>query len=193
MRNEHVRLNIQYWSRFFHMINEKYLKLTWDQGPVLHCAGHRWRLQGRRPSGRSSLQYLALMTLYVPSSSGLTQRTGRVWEPVLPHDLLHSSHSPVTQLIYTIHIQKMSTNSHFLTPSIIHHSCVFKYNCMILVWKIPHGEPHLLTLVLSTPSGCRLDWWHGVWVCWRRVCGVPFCHPTSSGIQNVCTVSLQAR
>ncbi len=32
-----------------------------------------------------------------------------------------------------------------------------------------------------------------VWVCWHRGCGVPFCHPTSSGIQNVCTVSLQAR
>lgn len=80
----------------------------------------------------------------------------------------------------------------FLTPSSVTR-CVFKYNCMILVWKLPHGEPHLLTLVLSTPSGCKLDWWHGVWVCWRRVCGVPFCHPTSSGIQNVCTVSLTNR
>lgn len=165
------------------------LILTWDQGPVLHCAGHRWRLQGRRPSGRSSLQYLALMALYEPSSSGLTQRTGRVWEPVLPHDLLHSSHSPVTQLIYTIDIQKMPTNHNH--PSLI--VCVYQNNCMILVWKLPHGEPLLLTLVLSTPSGCRLDWWRGVWVCWRRVCGVPFCHPTSFGIQNVCTVSLQAR
>lgn len=51
----------------------------WDQGPTSHLAKQSWRLQGRRPSGLSSLQYLLWMVRWSPPAMGCRQRTERVW------------------------------------------------------------------------------------------------------------------
>lgn len=190
MGKEHVQLNIQYWILrvFFYdkwkksNSPETNVQLSTVRGigddcrvVVLqagrHCNIWRWWLCMNRP--------------VQVSHSAQVESENRSYHMIYctPPILLSPSW-------YTQYRFKKCPQTPILTP-ITH--CVFKYNCMILVWKLPHGESNLLTLVLSTPSGCKLDWWHGVWVCWRRVCGVPFCHPTSSGIQNVCTVSLQAR
>ena len=44
--------------------------LTWDQGPARHRPGQRSRLQGRRPSGRASLQCLVCTERVVLLCSG---------------------------------------------------------------------------------------------------------------------------
>lgn len=73
-------------------------RLTCDQGPILHWAGHSSLLQGLLPSGRSLLQYLVCTERLMLSCRGWMQRTDRTWYPVFPQDLLQGSHSPVTQL-----------------------------------------------------------------------------------------------
>lgn len=71
---------------------------TSDHAPVLHWAGHDTRLQGRRLSGFSPLQYLLWTERLVPSWRNCTQRTVRIWKPRLPQDLGQCSHSSVIHL-----------------------------------------------------------------------------------------------
>lgn len=71
---------------------------TSDHAPILHWAGHGTRLQGRRVSGFSPLQYLLWTERLVPSWRNCTQRTVRIWKPRLPQDLGQCSHSSVIHL-----------------------------------------------------------------------------------------------
>lgn len=71
---------------------------TSDHAPVLHWAGQDTRLQGRRLSGFSPLQYLLWTERLVPSWRNCTQRTVRIWKPRLPQDLGQCSHSSVIHL-----------------------------------------------------------------------------------------------
>lgn len=83
---------------------------TSDQAPVLQGAGHGTRLQARRLSGLSPLQYLLCTERLVPSWRNCTQRTVRIWKPRPPQVLGQFSQSS------EIHLRREGRGAETLAP-----------------------------------------------------------------------------